>query len=245
MKSKMVFLGIGLMLIGFTQVHAATNYCNHALFPIQPQAEWTYSGDWLDSENDGYTLSVQSVVNRSEKSTAIVNISSHALGDTAYPFLLECNASNGIKIVEFNNILIPLPNGTIVKLTLNEQSGAILPPMDLLQVGFSWPFILDFNGSYTSEKGRSVAIRVMIEVNSRLSELMESIEVPAGTFENVYVIQQDVSMQLTIARMKKPIRMLNATRTWYLAWGVGPVSASFLDAVSELISYSLPNVAIE
>lgn len=245
MQSRMVFFSIGFMLFGLTQVHAATNYCNHVLFPIQPQAEWTYSGDRLDSENEGYTLSVQSVVTRLEKSTAMVNITSHALGDISYPFLLECNASNGIMLVELNNIQIPLPNGTIIKLTLNEQSGSILPPMDLLQVGFSWPFILDFNGSYTTEKGKSVSIRVRVEVNSQFMEMMESMEVPAGNFEHIYVIHQDVSMQLTISKMKKPIRTLNATRIWYLAEGVGPVSASFLDAVSELISYSLPSVAME
>uniref|UniRef100_A0A7C4RRB3 DUF3108 domain-containing protein n=1 Tax=Desulfatirhabdium butyrativorans TaxID=340467 RepID=A0A7C4RRB3_9BACT len=241
MKSRIVFFGIGLLLIGFSQVHAATNYCNHALFPIQPQAEWTYTGDWLDSENEGYSLSVQSVFTRGEKSTAMLNFSSDALGETAYPLLFECNASNGITLVELNNVVIPLPNGTVVKLTLNEQSGAILPPMNQIQIGYSWPFVLDFKGSYTSVKGKSIAVGVRVEVNSQLSEILEEYEVPAGVFENVYVVRQDVSMQLTLAKMKKPIRTLNASRTWYLAEGVGPVSAIFLDAVSELISYSLPD----
>lgn len=245
MKSKMIVLGMGWLLITLSSVNAATNYCNHVLFPIQPQAEWTYNQVVADSETEGYTLSVQTVFTRGDKTTASVNFISTALGNISYPLLFECSESNGMTLVELNNIVIPLPDGSAVKLMLNEQSGTILPPINVLTTGYSWPFVLDFKGSYTPAKGKPVAVNMRVEVTSMLSEILDTMEVAAGAFKHVFVIQQDVSIQLTIARMKKPIRTLGSVRTWYLAEAVGPVSAEFLNMISELISYSLPNVAIE
>jgi len=245
MKSKMIVLCMVWLMIGLSPVKAATNYCNHVLFPIQPKAVWTYNRVAADSESEGYTLAVQGVFTKGDKTTAPTNFTSPALGNISYPLLFECSASNGITLVELNNILIPLPDGSAVKLTLNEQSGTILPPINLLQTGYSWPFILDFKGSYTSTKGKPVAVDVRVEVTSMLSEILDSIEVAAGEFKKVFVIQQDVSIQMTIARMKKPIRTQSSVRTWYLAEGVGPVSAEFLNMITDLISYSLPSVAIE
>jgi len=245
MKSKIIVLCMGCLLIGLSPVKAATNYCNHVLFPLQPMAVWTYNRVAADSENEGYTFAVQGVFTKGDKTTASINFTSAALGGISYPLLFECSESNGMTLVELNNIIIPLPDGSAVKLTLNEQSGTILPPIALLQTGYSWPFVLDFKGSYSSTKKKAVAVDVRIEVTSMLSEILDTFEVAAGAFKHVYVVQQDVSIHVTIARMKKPIRTLSSVRTWYLAEGVGPVSAEFLNMISDLISYSLPSVATE
>lgn len=230
-----------IMCLGLVSHARSENYCRHTLLPILAGAQWFYSGEW-EEEEGGFGLSVQSVFTRGSVTNAILNLALDILGGAPLPLPLYCTAAEGIRLVELNSFSVPLPGGVVLNLQFKESSGVILPPFEQISSGASWPFVLDFVGSMTTEKGKALRIALRMEILSRLDGLAEVV-VPAGRFTSVYKIKQDVVLYFSFGeRLSKP-KKFSSTRIWYLAENVGMVAADFGDVRTELIRYSIPTTA--
>lgn len=235
------FLAIGVAAIvwlGWASTGRSENYCHHPLLPIVVGAQWFYEGEWTEEEQ-GYGVTVQTVLTRGTTTNAILNLALDILGAAPLPVPLYCTAAEGIRLVELKGFAVPLPGGSLLSLQFKETAGVILPPMETITSGASWPFVIDFTGVLTTKNEKNFNISLRMEVMSHFAGTTQ-IEVPAGTFPNAYKIEQDVLMTLSFGeRMSKPLTF-EGRRTWYLVPDVGMVAADFRRAHTELMSFSIP-----
>lgn len=238
MKSftKRFFLALLICLAGATQA-LAENYCNHPLLPIVAGARWDYNTGWQDE--GGYSATVQSVLTRGTTTYATMNLLLGFLGGAPFPVPLTCNQTDGVKLVELNSFSVPLPGGAVMKLQLKELSGVILPPLATVQTGAPWTFIMDFDALLTSQKGKSFNMNLRVETTSKLGGIFPVV-VPAGSFQNAHLIDQDVTVSLAFGeRFSKP-KKFSGHRAWYLVPGVGQAAVEFSGVRTELVRYTIP-----
>ncbi len=239
MKRGLIAFCLGAMLwLGGASLARSENYCRHPLLPVVVGAQWFYSGEW-NAEEEGFALTVQSVFTRGSVTNAILNLALDVLGGAPLPVPLYCTSAEGIRLVELNSFAVPLPGGAMLSLQFRETSGVILPPMNQITSGASWPFVLDFQGTLKSEKGKIFNIALRMEIMSRFAGLTDVV-VPAGSFSNVYKINQDVLLTLSFGERFSVPKKFKANRVWYLAENVGMVAADFEEARTELIRVSVP-----
>lgn len=234
--TKAFFASVLICLASGTQ-GLAQNYCNHPLLPIVAGARWDYSSDWQDE--DGYSVTVQSVLTRGTTTYATMNLLLNFLGGAPLPVPLTCTQADGVKLADLNSFSIPLPGGAVMKLQLKELSGVILPPMTTIQTGAPWTFIMDFDALLTSQKGKSFNLNLRAEVRSKLVGVVPVV-VPAGSFQEGYLIDQDVTVSMTFGeRFSKP-KKFSGHRAWYLVPGVGQAAVDFSGVRTELVRYTIP-----
>lgn len=233
-------LSLCLCLLGASMALAASvNYCDHPLFPLQSGNQWTYSGTAADP-GTGYTLKVLAATPGQSSSTAIMSITFEG-SPAGYPLGFSCDAQ-GIKLIQVDSVTLPL--GDLGSLTLNllEQQGVLLPPLEAITAGAPWSFKIKFSAElYLAQSERTISTEMTLMVDSRAIKT-EDVVVPAGVFENSYVIEQDVTWQLRgrdLGFMGGERLSISNTRLWYLAPRVGPVQALLRDVYSQLVSFAL------
>uniref|UniRef100_A0A832EBQ4 Uncharacterized protein n=1 Tax=Desulfacinum infernum TaxID=35837 RepID=A0A832EBQ4_9BACT len=235
-RTRSVLAAVAFCLV-FANQGLAENWCNHPLLPIVAGARWDYQSDWQDE--GGYSVAVQSVLSRGSTNYANMNLFLGFLEGAPFPVPLTCTQTEGVRLVELNSFSVPLPGGAIMKLQLEELKGVILPPMEAIESGAPWQFVMDFDGTLVSPKGKSFNLSVRAEVTSRLKAVVPVV-VPVGSFQNAHLIVQDVMVSLAFGeRFSKP-KKLEGIREWYLVPGVGQVAVDFLGNRTQLVRYTIP-----
>lgn len=204
--------------------------CDHPYFPLRTGSSWTYS-----TTEGAVTWSTGSVGGTADSAEATMAISIPELTMTA---TWNCT-SEGIVSYDFGTISIA-GMGEIVSMDVTDASGVFLPAASLLAPGYSW------SSRY------SLAMRVMVEgtaLDTTMSAAeswsavgMETVTVPAGTFEALRVEGSETISMSGFMGMGGVDVAVNSTY-WY-ARGVGIVRHTSASgghtSVGELTSYTVP-----
>jgi hypothetical protein len=209
---------------------AAETACDHPYMPLRTGSSWTYA-----TPDGTTTWSVTSASGSSDSAEAMMEIALAGASMTAH---WNCSAA-GIVSYDFGSLSVS-SLGEVANMEVVESSGAFLPAADLLAPGYSWP------DNYT----------VTMHVSAEGSELdltttssgtwtavgMETVTVPAGTFEALRV---DGTNNITMSGFMgmEPVTINVNSSHWY-AEGVGmvryTVSSEGTDSGGQLTSYTVP-----
>ena len=204
--------------------------CDHPYFPLRPGSSWTYS-----TTEGAVTWSTGSVGGTADSAEATMTISIPELTMTAN---WNCT-SEGIVSYDFGTISIA-GMGEVISMDVTDNSGVFLPAASLLAPGYSW------SNNY------SLAMRIMVEgtaLDTTMSAAeswsavgMETVTVPAGTFEALRVEgSENISMSGFMGMGGVDVAV---NSTYWYARGVGIVRytsvAEGSSSVGELTSYTIP-----
>jgi hypothetical protein len=204
--------------------------CDHPYFPLRSGSSWTYS----TSEGTS-TWSVGSAGGTANSAEATMAISIPEVAMTTH---WNCT-SEGIISYDFGNISVA-GMGEIVSTDVTESSGVFLPAASLLAPGYSWSDNYSVVMTITAE-GFSVDM-TMSAAETWTAAGMETVSVPAGTFEAMRVEGTENISMSGFMGMEGVDTVVDAT--FWFAEGVGIVrytsSSSGYTSVGELTSYSIP-----
>lgn len=211
-----------------TPARAATA-CDHPYMPLRAGASWTYA-----STKGTMAWSVASATGSTDSAAATMDI---AVPGGSLTVHWTCG-SQGIVSYDFGS-LNSSAFGHIVTFDVVDSSGTFLPPADRLVPGSSWP-----NASiivmHVSQQGFTV------DLTSETSETwtatgMETITVPAGTFEALRV---DGTVSISMSGNMVAVPNSTMSSSYWFAKGVGIVRYSYTSEQTQggadLTAYSVP-----
>jgi hypothetical protein len=209
--------------------HAAATACDHPYFPMRSGASWTFA-----SSEGTITWSIGDASGSTGSASAIMDIAFPAGSMTTH---WTCTPA-GIVSYDFGSISAS-GIGALVAMDVTDSSGVWLPAEELLTPGYSW------TNNYTTTVS-AAAIGADVDMTSTTDETltvvgMETVNVPAGTFEALRVDSTSVS---TFGGMMAGIPSMTTNSTYWYVEGVGIVryvqrSADYSGG-GDLASYSVP-----
>ena len=149
--------------------------CDHPYFPLRSGSSWTYS-----TTEGTSTWSVGSAGGTANSAEATMAIS---MAEVAMTTHWNCTSA-GIISYDFGNISVA-GMGEIVSTDVTDSSGVFLPAASLLAPGYSWSDNYSVVMHITAE-GFSVDM-TMSAAETWTAAGMETVSVPAGTFEALRV----------------------------------------------------------
>lgn len=209
----------------------ADTACDHPYLPLRAGSSWTYA-----TSEGTMTWGVASATGSVDSAAATMDIAMPGGSMTVH---WACG-SEGVVSYDFGTLSIA-GMGDVATVEVVDSSGTFLPAADLLVPGYSWP------NAYTtvmniSQEGFSADLTMTVS-ETWTAVGMETITVPAGTFEALRV---DGTENLSMAGFmgSEPVNVTVSATYWY-AKGVGVVRyASSASAGSnsggELTSYTVP-----
>ena len=204
--------------------------CDHPYLPLRSGSSWTYS-----TTEGTSTWSVGSAAGTADSAQATMAITVPEVAMTTH---WNCT-SEGIISYDFGNISVA-EMGEIVSMDVTDSSGVFLPAASLLAPGYSWSENYSLAMHVTAE-GFSIDT-TMSAAESWTAVGMETVSVPAGTFEALRVEgTENISMSGYMG-MGGVDTVVHAT--FWFAEGVGIVrytsEAEGYSSVAELTSYAIP-----
>jgi hypothetical protein len=209
---------------------SAETACDHPYMPLRTGSSWTYS-----TPEGTVTWSVTSAGGSAESAEATMEI---AMSELSVATHWSCSAA-GIVSYDFASLSVA-SMGEVASMELVESSGAFLPPAELMVPGYSWPF----NYTLTMHVAAEGIELDMTTTSSGTSTVvgMETVSVPAGTFEALRVDGTDNITSSGFMGME-PIN-ISVNSTYWFAEGVGivrySVSTEGSDSGGQLTSYTVP-----
>ncbi len=204
--------------------------CDHPFFPLRSGSSWSYS-----TTEGTSTWSVGSASGTADSAQATMAISIPEVAMTTH---WDCT-SEGIISYDFGNITVA-EMGQIATMDVTESSGVFLPAASLLAPGYSWSDNYSLVMQITAE-GVSVDM-TMTAAETWTAAGMETVSVPAGTFEALRVDGTENITMSGFMGMEGVDTVVDAT--FWFAEGVGIVrytsASSGYTSVGELTSYTIP-----
>jgi hypothetical protein len=204
--------------------------CDHPYLPLRPGSSWTYS-----TTEGTSTWSVGSAGGTADSAEATMAIS---MAEVAMTTHWNCT-SEGIISYDFGNITVA-EMGQIASTDVTNSSGVFLPAASLLAPGYSWSDNYSLVMHITAE-GFSVDM-TMSAAETWTAAGMETVSVPAGTFEAMRVEGTENISMSGFMGMEGVDTVVDAT--FWFAEGVGIVrytsAPSGYTSVGELTSYTIP-----
>lgn len=210
--------------------------CNHPLFPIVEGATWTYQYE----TDEGYTMTIDEVDENRFTMTQVMDDENTVLTNEWYcseDGILQGNFGQ----VNFLDESTELGDFELAFETI-EWNGETLPPMDALEVGYTW------NSDYTltadvDMQGFNTTMEMTISIEHTLGAI-EEVMVQAGTFPNAYRIDSvsSVTMNLGLGEAATPYTVQDFSYSSWYAKGVGMVKSddefAGYESMVELVSSS-------
>lgn len=208
----------------------AETACDHPYFPLRSGSSWTYS-----TTEGTSTWSVGSAAGTADSAQATMSIVVPEITMTTH---WDCT-SEGIISYDFGNISVA-EMGEVVTMDVTDSSGVFLPAASLLAAGYSWSDNYTLVMHVTAE-GVSLDT-TMSAAESWTAVGMESVSVPAGTFEALRIEGTENISMSGFMGMGGVDTVVSAT--FWFAEGVGIVRYTSASAgytsVGELTSYTIP-----
>jgi hypothetical protein len=217
---------------------AGTGQCANAYYPVRQSATWTYKSSggpageysFIDTVTavrvDGFTLSTQiGSLTRSQEWT--------------------CSAE-GLAALQLGGAPAAMLNAQNIQMNLNVTGGNGVTFPDQIKPGDQWQQSLDFSGNVTMMNEEADATGTT-QMNFNAVG-MESVTVPAGTFDALKV-EADVTLNInaTYQGMTLPVSFSGDYTYWFaegVGWvksmGTGNVLGASFSETTELQSYSIP-----
>ena len=204
--------------------------CDHPYLPLRSGSSWTYS-----TTEGTSTWIVGGVGGTADSAEAAMSIS---VPELVFSTEWTCT-TEGIISYDFGNISIA-GMGEVVSMDVIDSSGVFLPAARLLEPGYSWSASYSLAMNFTME-GLSVDTTTS-SAESWTAAGMETVSVPAGTFEAIRVEgTQNFSMS---GFMGMGGVDTSVSSTFWFAEGVGIVrytsSSEGYTSVAELTAYTIP-----
>ncbi len=203
--------------------------CDHPYLPMRSGSSWSYA-----TPDGTMTWSISGASGSDASGAATMEI---AMPEVSMTVHWSCSSA-GIVSYDFGN-LTAAGLGDVANLDVVDSSGAFLPAADLLAPGYSWP------SNYTvvmhvSQEGFAMDWTMAVSETWTATGI-ESITVPAGTFEALRV---DGNESVSMTGMGQDVNVTVSMTYWY-AKGVGVVryTSSTSEGTSsggELTSYTVP-----
>lgn len=212
--------------------------CDHPYFPIRSGASWSYSND-----AGGFTWNVTSVTGDTTNATADMM---YTISDLTGVYNWLCD-STGLVSYQFGGGGINLAGqGQIATFEVTEQSGVLLPAMELLIPGYAWEQAYTLQYEFTIE-GNAFPTTHSVMESYRVAGV-EPVTFNGQTYEGLQI--ESVSTSITDIAVavpggggSRPITTQSTNRLVF-ARGVGLISMTSTSDVgasqSNLISFSVP-----
>ena len=204
--------------------------CDHPYLPLRSGSSWTYS-----TTEGTSTWSVGSAAGTADSAQATMTISVPEVTMTTH---WTCTSA-GIISYDFGNISVA-QMGQVVSMDVTDSSGVFLPAASLLAPGYSWSDNYTLVMHVTAE-GISLDT-TMSAAEAWTAVGMETVSVPAGTFEAMRVEGTENISMSGFMGMEGVDTVVQAT--FWFAEGVGIVRYSSesggYSSVGELASYTIP-----
>ncbi len=209
---------------------SAETACDHPYMPLRTGSSWTYS-----TPEGTMTWSVTSASGSSDSAEATMQI---AMSELSMGTHWSCSAA-GIVSYDFASLSVA-SLGEVASMEVVESSGAFLPPAELMVPGYSWPLSYTLT-IHVAAEGMELDLTTTSTGTSTVVG-METVSVPAGTFEALRVDGTDNITSSGFMGME-PINFTVNSTYWY-AEGVGIVrytsSSEGSDSGGQLTSYTVP-----
>jgi hypothetical protein len=217
---------------------AAASLCTNAYYPVREGATWTYrstggpAGEYSFADtitsvrDDGFTLSTQ-------------------IGDLTRTQEWTCTAE-GLTALQLGGAPAAMLNAQNIQMNLNVSNGTGVAFPSQISAGDQWQQNLDFSGNVAMMNQQADATGTA-QMNFNAIG-MESVTVPAGTFDALRV-QADVTLNInaTYEGLTLPVTFTGDYTYWFaqgVGWvkaiGSGNVFGTSFSETTELQSYNLP-----
>ena len=218
--------------------NAGQNLCDNPLFPVKPDATWTYTSTGSVSGGYSFTDTISDVRENGFTLTSQMN-------GTDIPQEWVCTPEGLASLAFGGGVAAGISTlGIQMNLTTSNVQGVILPRT--INPGDQWPYSLDFDGSMQYQ-GTSVDTQGSASLAFNAIG-QESVAVPAGTFDAVKIhVDMTVDMQVSYSLFKTPVQFTSASDIWFapnVGWvkatSAGEVLGNAYNETLELQSYNIP-----
>jgi hypothetical protein len=208
---------------GTTWANDPFGLCDHPLYPLREGTD--AHSRWVYGTGDGNTLTreVSSIIPLG-RTMSVAMMETNRQGKTI-PGAMECTG-DGLSRVVPEQFFLPLPPLGTIKYSMIDQSGVLLPPMGQITGESFWETYYVLEMKVTTRRGKILYYEVQAFIESTVMGQTE-VTVPAGTFD-AWEIEQAITLWLTPTEPPPPTpegssRVIEASRAWFLAEGVGLV----------------------
>lgn len=217
---------------------ATAGLCTNAYYPVRQDATWTYrstggpAGEYSFTDTitavreDGFTLSTQ-------------------IGDLTRSQEWTCSAE-GLAALQLGGAPAAMLNAQNIQMNLNVTNGHGVTFPSQINIGDQWQQNLDFSGNVTMMNEEAEATG---DAQMNFNAVgMESVTVPAGTFDALRV-QADVTLNInaTYEGITLPVSFSGDYVYWFaegVGWvkstGTGNALGASFSETTELQSYNVP-----
>jgi hypothetical protein len=215
----------------------AQSACDHPYFPLREGYTYTMS-----SEGDEVTWEVVSVTGDLEEATAEMRMTG---SETELGFSWTCSADGGLVSYEFGNMSLGAfdPN---MRVELTAGEGQFLPPVEAIDVGYSWPTSMTSTVAMTDPD-----LDLELEGEMVLSQTNTVVGTDAVSWDGQmlpgFTVQQDSDMEMAMSvpgmdeAFETTMQMGGEVQ---FAYGIGMVRQTsftdFGDFTSELLEVYVP-----
>lgn len=129
--------------------------CDHPFWPLREGARWVFAGE----DGASFTWEILSVTGDMDSAEATMQMSTGAEAeDVTFTYTWECGVDGGLVSYDFAGQTLNQP-GLDMEMQVTSGSGEFLPPVELLETGYTWETSINSTFNMTIEEaGQNMAI---------------------------------------------------------------------------------------
>ncbi|MBP7693189.1 MAG: FecR domain-containing protein [Anaerolineales bacterium] len=210
---------------------AGQTACDHPFFPMRAGATWSY-----ETANGPMTWTITAVTGDQNQATADMT---YVMSGVTGTYHWQCTSA-GLVSYDFGT-LTALEGGQLASLTVTDGAGVWLPAAETLTVGYAWTSSYAMQMSVDLGDGNLQAIGDTTVLQDLQVVDREPVTVADQALDGLRVLQQRTqTTQTAVGNFTGPATEFSSTTTLVFARGVGIVTMSGTDGLSQLVSYSVP-----